>query len=90
MAETVLVAIERLSSAQHRSAHRHMKHSPTPASAQSALDTTEPPCDFDAFVAQRRGISYQRAERLVRCWLKHYRPRIDAQPGGATLDIAHA
>jgi hypothetical protein len=45
-----------------------------------------PPCDFDAFVAQRRGISCEQAERLVQSWLKQYCPErkpvidIAAQP----------
>jgi hypothetical protein len=39
------------------------------------MDTPEPPCDFDAFVAQRRGIGREQAEQLVQSWLVHYCPR---------------
>ena len=40
------------------------------------MNTADPPCDFDAFVAQRRGISYEEAEQLVQSWLAQYSPRI--------------
>jgi hypothetical protein len=55
------------------------------------MDTTDPPCNFDAFVAQRRGISCEQAERLVQCWLEHYRPHIkrDAQLEGTSRDAAY-
>jgi hypothetical protein len=38
------------------------------------MDTTDPPCDFDVFVAQRHGISRKQAQRLIQSWLTHYRP----------------
>lgn len=36
---------------------------------------TDPPCDFSAFVAQRRDIDRTAAERLIEVWFGHYRPR---------------
>jgi hypothetical protein len=39
------------------------------------VGTAEPPCDFDTFVAQRRGIGREQAEQLVQSWLVHYCPR---------------
>jgi hypothetical protein len=38
-------------------------------------DETDAPCDFDAFVAQRRGIGYEQAERLIQSWVTEYCPR---------------
>ena len=38
------------------------------------MDTADPPCDFDAFVAERRGVSRDEARRLVQSWLTDYRP----------------
>lgn len=59
---------------------------------ESTMDTTDPPCSFDVFVAQRRGISYEQAERLVQYWLEHYRPRAkrEAQFQGTSRDTACA
>jgi hypothetical protein len=42
------------------------------------MDTLDPPCDFAAFVAERRKISCEHAERLIESWLIHYRPRSQA------------
>jgi hypothetical protein len=39
------------------------------------MDTLDPPCDFDVFVAQSRGISREQAQRLIQSWLTHYCPR---------------
>ncbi len=47
---------------------------------KDTVDTSDPPCNFDVFVAQRRGITYEQAERLVQCWLKQYRPRTEREP----------
>jgi hypothetical protein len=40
----------------------------------TSVGTAEPPCDFDAFVAQRRGIGREQAELLIQSWLVHYCP----------------
>jgi hypothetical protein len=42
----------------------------------AAMDTPNPPCDFSAFVAQRRGLSGEQADQLIQSWLTHYCPRI--------------
>jgi len=43
---------------------------------QEALaERTDPPCDFSAFVAQRRDIDRAAAERLIEDWFGDYRPR---------------
>ena len=39
------------------------------------MKTDLPPCDFDAFVAQRRDISEDEARTLIRSWLASYVPR---------------
>lgn len=41
---------------------------------ESTLNASDPPCDFGAFVAQRRGISCEQAEQLIQNWLKRYHP----------------
>ncbi len=39
------------------------------------MEPSDPPCDFDAFVAQRYEISQERARVLIRYWLANYVPR---------------
>ncbi len=50
----------------------------------SAVHTTDPPCDFVAFVAQRRGIDCREAEQLVQGWVMRYQPRSKATVGWRT------
>jgi hypothetical protein len=38
------------------------------------METSDPPCDFDAFVAQRRAIGDDEARELIRSWLESYVP----------------
>jgi len=33
-----------------------------------------PPCDFDAFVAERRGIGRRQAQELIASWIACYEP----------------
>lgn len=37
---------------------------------------SDPPCDFSAFVAERRAITREEAEAQVASWLAGYEPRI--------------
>jgi len=46
---------------------------PSVPAAMSCLD--DPPCDFRAFVAERRGIPLARAGRLIASWLAEYEPQ---------------
>jgi hypothetical protein len=46
------------------------------------MDTDDPPCDFSSFVAQRRGISHEQAERLIQCWLRDYLQRAITDTAG--------
>jgi hypothetical protein len=39
------------------------------------MNMHDPTCDFDAFVAQRRGISSEQAQQLIQSWLLHSCPR---------------
>ena len=51
-----------------------MNTSPASSRFGRTADPAEPPCDFDVFVAQRRGINREQAQRLIQSWLTHYRP----------------
>jgi hypothetical protein len=37
--------------------------------------SSDPPCDFTAFLAEGREITYEQAEQLLQSWLMHYHPR---------------
>jgi hypothetical protein len=50
------------------------------------MATTDPACDFAAFIAQRRGISEEEARELIRGWVAGFVPR--AKPLDAQLDSA--
>ncbi len=39
----------------------------------SSIETSPPACEFDAFVAERRGITCEQAEHLIQDWLTLYR-----------------
>lgn len=52
---------------------------------------SEPPCDFSAFVAERRGIARAQAEALIARWLEDYEPRARrAAIARSTLATLHA
>ena len=40
----------------------------------SSSDVDLPPCDFDAFVAERRGIGRRQAQELIASWISRYEP----------------
>ena len=40
----------------------------------SSPDVDLPPCDFDAFVAERRGIGRRQAQELIASWIACYEP----------------
>ncbi len=49
-------------------------------------EVSDPPCDFGAFVAERRGITRDESDGLIAVWLASYKPRprrISALPASA-------
>jgi len=47
------------------------------------MTTNDPPCDFDAFVAQARDISVEDARKLIRNWIKSSIQRARLLSGGS-------
>jgi hypothetical protein len=44
------------------------------ASDRVVVGESDPPCDFGAFVAERRGIAREEAEMQISRWLANYVP----------------
>lgn len=51
------------------------------------MAASDPPCDFDAFVAERYGIDDERARALIRYWLANYVPRQSSTAEPAELRV---
>ena len=49
------------------------------------MESNEPPCDFDAFVAERYGIREEQARELIRYWLRTYVPRKNSMVSAGEL-----
>jgi hypothetical protein len=48
---------------------------PPPTTPPAPLHATpDTPCDFLAFLSERRGIGVEEAERMIATWLATYRP----------------
>jgi hypothetical protein len=53
----------------------------------SEAKTPEPPFDFGAFVAERRGIALEQAEAQIATWLASYEPSASRRLGAAPEEL---
>jgi hypothetical protein len=54
------------------------------------MDVADPPCDFDAFIAESRGISTHEARELIASWVATYVPRTKVPSNGASESLVRA
>lgn len=54
------------------------------------MDVTDPPCVFDAFIAEGRGISKHEARELIASWVASYVPRTRVPSYGPSESFVRA